>query len=74
MATEKTVTIVQCVRAKRLSRDGNPYYDVQMSDGTHASTKRDAAVNYTIDNSEWHGRPVVVQFDQRGEVVGVRDV
>ncbi|KJL45567.1 hypothetical protein [Microbacterium trichothecenolyticum] len=55
----------------RNSRDGNPTWRVEFTDGTVATTAKDAAVGNAIDNSEYQGVPLEVTFDGDGAIRSV---
>jgi hypothetical protein len=54
----------------RNSRDGNATWRVEFTDGTSATTAKDAAVGNVIENSEYQGVPLDVTF-RDGEIVRV---
>jgi hypothetical protein len=62
------MVIAQVTRFPRLSKNGNPRHTVIFTDGTVAPTKRDASINYGIDNSDMIGVPLRVTME-RGEIV-----
>lgn len=69
--TERTVTIAQLDRLAN-SRDGSPRYRVHFGDGTSALTKPDAQVNHLI-SGYYVGRSVDMEFDQRGQILYMRE-
>lgn len=68
---EETLTIKSLTRL-RLSTNGNPRFNVEFTNGRTEQTGTDASVGYEIENREWHGVPVIVQFTGAGKIVGLR--
>lgn len=68
--TQSVKTIASLERLK-LSTNGNPRFRVTFTDGTIAQTQTDAAVGYSIENSEYRDVPVLVSFTRAGCIYGV---
>jgi len=71
MTTERQATIVGTRRLK-LSAAGNPRIVLRLDDGTEAQTQDNGAINYAIENREWHGVPVILSLTKSGRVWAVR--
>jgi len=54
------------------SRDGNPRYLVKFTNGRMAKTAADSQIGYGIDNSEYQGVSLDVEFNSAGEIVKVK--
>lgn len=68
--TRANLRAVRVARTKRLanSRDGNPRYEVEFSDGTLARTESDASLNYDVEN-KLHSQAVLdVQLSHSGKI------
>lgn len=70
--TRTEVLTIGSTKRLRNSASGNPRVLVGFTDGTAATTQRDAQVGYLIENAEFQGTPLVVTFDSKGEIVHVR--
>lgn len=61
-------------RVERLgtSKNGNPYFRAHFTDGTSARTQIDSMVNYSIENSENIGVPVLLTLTKAGRIYGIK--
>lgn len=69
--TQKITTTITSVTRGNNSKDANPRYTVNTTDGTW-KTVQDGQVAYGISNSEYHGE-VILTID-KNEIVGVSTV
>lgn len=70
----ETLTIAKWERL-RVSHMGNPRFRVTFTNGRVAETKKDAAVNYGLENPEYNeGRPINVTFDSEGKIIYVEEI
>lgn len=69
--THQIQTTITAVTRGASSKDGNPRYTVNTTDGTWETVK-DGAVSYGITNSEFQGE-VILTID-KNEIVGVSTV
>lgn len=69
--THQIKTTITAVTRGASTRDGNPRYTVNTTDGTWKTVK-DGAIGYGIANSEFQGE-VILTID-KNEIVGVSTV
>lgn len=70
MSTPDTLTIEKLERLRNTG-SGNPRFKVTFASGLELVTKKDAAINHAIENSEYQGVPLHVETDN-GEIVGLK--
>ena len=61
---------IASLKRVRNSAGGSPVFEVTFTDGQVARTARDAQVGYSIENSDYQGVPLEVEFVD-GEIVRV---
>ena len=65
--TTKTIRTIGDLERMRNTTNGNPRWRVSFTDGTSATTEADSACASVIDNSEYTGVPLKVEY-RRGQV------
>lgn len=73
MSEDGNPRIIKSLSRLPNTENGNPRYRLYLADGDALLTKPDAAVAYSIDNSEYQNVPVELTLDG-GQVIGIKTV
>lgn len=69
MNDQKVISWVERLGA---SKNGNPYFRAHFTDGTSARTQIDSMINYSIENSENIGVPVLLSLTRAGRIYDIK--
>lgn len=59
------------IRRLRNNRNGNPAYEVTLSNGETVRTAPNSMVAFTIQNNEYWNVPLKIRLNTRGQLVNV---
>ena len=63
--------IIEKIERARSSVNGNPAFYLTFTDGTRSRTMADAGFAYGIENPEYRGVPLTVQYTRAGNIATV---
>lgn len=63
----QTLTIESSKRLRN-SRNGNPRFEITFADGQTARTRPDSMAAFLVENTQYRGVPLRVEFDTAGRV------
>lgn len=67
MTHTETLTIESSKRLRN-SRNGNPRFEITFTDGSTARTGSDSMSAFLVENNQYRGVPLAVEFDRAGHI------